>query len=100
MQPESQIRRFTPTSARGDPRLTAETRGRCESLSRLLRLALPIRVYVQLAPDQRHAEGFRTRLLIDLTVGVAAETTAAALEELAAAGVEIVTGEAPPGLVG
>jgi nicotinamidase/pyrazinamidase len=40
--------------------------------------------------------GFRTRLLVDLTVGVAPETTAAALEELDAAGVEIVTGEAVP----
>ena len=36
--------------------------------------------------------GFRTRLLVDLTVGVAPETTAAALEEMAAAGVEIVRG--------
>lgn len=44
-------------------------------------------------------EGFRTRLLVDLTVGVAPETTAAALEELEAAGVEIVTGEVPPALV-
>jgi nicotinamidase/pyrazinamidase len=36
------------------------------------------------------AAGFRTRLIVDLTVGVAPETTAAALEEMAAAGVEIV----------
>jgi nicotinamidase/pyrazinamidase len=41
-------------------------------------------------------EGFRTRLLVDLTVGVAPETTAAAIDELAAAGVEIVAGEEVP----
>jgi nicotinamidase/pyrazinamidase len=35
-------------------------------------------------------EGFRTRLLLDLTVGVAPETVVAALEEMRAAGVEIV----------
>jgi nicotinamidase/pyrazinamidase len=35
-------------------------------------------------------EGFRTRLLLDLTVGVAPETVVAALEELRGAGVEIV----------
>lgn len=35
-------------------------------------------------------EGFSTRLLVPLTAGVAPDTTAAALEELAAAGVEIV----------
>ena len=34
--------------------------------------------------------GFRTRLLVDLTVGVAPDTTAAALERMAEAGVEIV----------
>ncbi|MBO1417669.1 isochorismatase family protein [Streptomyces sp. FH025] len=34
--------------------------------------------------------GFTTRVLLDLTVGVAPETTAAALEELRAAGVELV----------
>ncbi|MEU9042728.1 MULTISPECIES: isochorismatase family protein [unclassified Kitasatospora] len=34
--------------------------------------------------------GFATRVLLDLTAGVAAETTAAALEELRAAGVELV----------
>ncbi len=38
--------------------------------------------------------GFRTRLLVDLTVGVAPDTTAAALEEMSASGVEIVTGTA------
>lgn len=37
------------------------------------------------------AAGFRTRLLVDLTVGVAADTTAAALEELQAAGVVITS---------
>ena len=36
------------------------------------------------------AGGLGTRLLVDLTVGVAPETTVAALEEMAAAGVEIV----------
>jgi nicotinamidase/pyrazinamidase len=36
------------------------------------------------------AAGFRTRLLVDLTVGVAADTTAAAVAEMEAAGVEIV----------
>lgn len=35
------------------------------------------------------ANGFRTRLLVDLTVGVAPETTAAAIEEMAQAGVAI-----------
>lgn len=35
-------------------------------------------------------EGFATRLLVPLTAGVAPDTTAAALDELAAAGVEIV----------
>ncbi|MER7580978.1 isochorismatase family protein [Kitasatospora sp. NPDC096140] len=34
--------------------------------------------------------GFATRVLLDLTAGVAPETTAAALEELRAAGVELV----------
>ncbi|GAA2986831.1 isochorismatase family protein [Kitasatospora sp. NPDC006786] len=34
--------------------------------------------------------GFSTRVLLDLTAGVAAETTAAALAELRAAGVELV----------
>ncbi|MBD0691706.1 isochorismatase family protein [Streptomyces sp. CBMA123] len=34
--------------------------------------------------------GFATRVLLDLTAGVSAETTAAALEELRAAGVELV----------
>ncbi|RKT17709.1 nicotinamidase/pyrazinamidase [Streptomyces sp. 1114.5] len=34
--------------------------------------------------------GFTTRVLLDLTAGVAAETTSAALEELRAAGVELV----------
>ncbi|MEV6972445.1 isochorismatase family protein [Kitasatospora sp. NPDC093806] len=34
--------------------------------------------------------GFTTRVLLDLTAGVAAPTTAAALEELRAAGVELV----------
>ncbi|WP_374982995.1 isochorismatase family protein [Streptomyces fradiae] len=38
------------------------------------------------------AEGFRTRVLLDLTAGVAPETTRAALEELRAAGVGL-TGE-------
>lgn len=35
-------------------------------------------------------EGFATRLLVPLTAGVAPDTTAAALAELAAAGVEVV----------
>lgn len=35
------------------------------------------------------AEGFRTHVLLDLTAGVAAETTQKALEELRAAGVEL-----------
>ena len=34
-------------------------------------------------------EGFRTHVLLDLTAGVAAETTERALEELRAAGVEL-----------
>jgi len=38
------------------------------------------------------AEGFRTRVLLDLAAGVAPETTAAALEQLTAAGVELVGG--------
>jgi nicotinamidase/pyrazinamidase len=36
------------------------------------------------------AEGFRTRVLLDLTAGVAAETTQSALRQLASAGVELV----------
>ena len=36
------------------------------------------------------AAGFGTRLLVDLTVGVAPETTAAAIDELTQAGVEIL----------
>lgn len=36
------------------------------------------------------AGGLGTRLLVDLTVGVAPETTVAALEEMSAAGVEII----------
>lgn len=35
-------------------------------------------------------EGFRTRVLLDLTAGVAEETTRAALDEMRAAGVELV----------
>lgn len=35
-------------------------------------------------------EGFHTRVLLDLTAGVAAETTAAALTQLGAAGVELL----------
>jgi nicotinamidase/pyrazinamidase len=34
-------------------------------------------------------EGFRTQVLLDLTAGVAPETTERALEELRAAGVEL-----------
>jgi nicotinamidase/pyrazinamidase len=34
-------------------------------------------------------EGFRTQVLLDLTAGVAEETTDRALEELRAAGVEL-----------
>jgi nicotinamidase/pyrazinamidase len=36
------------------------------------------------------AEGFRTRVLLGLCAGVAADTTEAAIEELRAAGVEVV----------
>lgn len=36
------------------------------------------------------AEGFRTRVLLDLAAGVAPDTTAAALDQLRAAGVEVV----------
>jgi nicotinamidase/pyrazinamidase len=36
------------------------------------------------------AAGFRTRLLVDLTVGVAPETTVAALERMTAAGVDVI----------
>ncbi len=36
--------------------------------------------------------GFATRVLVDLTAGVAPESTSAALAELAAAGVELVSG--------
>jgi len=39
------------------------------------------------------ANGFATRLLVDLTVGVAPETTAAAIDEMAEAGVEIIRSE-------
>ncbi|MBS1692737.1 MAG: isochorismatase family protein [Actinobacteria bacterium] len=38
------------------------------------------------------AAGFRTRVLLDLTAGVAAETTAAAIEEMRAAGVDVTPG--------
>lgn len=38
------------------------------------------------------AEGFRTRVLLDLAAGVAPDTTAAALEQLRGAGVELVGG--------
>jgi nicotinamidase/pyrazinamidase len=38
------------------------------------------------------AEGFRTRVLLDLAAGVAPETTRAALDQLTAAGVELVGG--------
>lgn len=41
------------------------------------------------ATDARRA-GFETRVLVDLTAGVAPETTAAALDELRSAGVELV----------
>ena len=37
--------------------------------------------------------GFRTRVLTDLAAGVAPETTTAAVEQLAAAGVEVTTSE-------
>jgi len=40
--------------------------------------------------------GFRTRLLTDLAAGVAPQTTARALDELAAAGVDITTSEDSP----
>jgi nicotinamidase/pyrazinamidase len=40
-------------------------------------------------------EGFVTEVALDLTAGVAVETTAAALEEMRAAGVEL-TGKVPP----
>jgi nicotinamidase/pyrazinamidase len=40
------------------------------------------------------AAGFRVRLLVDLTVGVAPETTAAALERMADTGVVIVSSDA------
>jgi nicotinamidase/pyrazinamidase len=36
------------------------------------------------------AEGFRTRVLLDYTAGVAPETTAAALAELAGAGIDLI----------
>jgi nicotinamidase/pyrazinamidase len=38
--------------------------------------------------------GFKVRLLSDLAVGVAPETTAAALDEMAAAGVDVTTSTA------
>jgi nicotinamidase/pyrazinamidase len=44
------------------------------------------------------AAGFETRVLLDLTVGVAAQTTAAALEQLRAAGAELVGAPAAPEL--
>jgi nicotinamidase/pyrazinamidase len=37
--------------------------------------------------------GFATRVLLDLTVGVAVESTAAAIEEMHAAGIELAEGE-------
>jgi nicotinamidase/pyrazinamidase len=36
--------------------------------------------------------GFATRVLVDLTAGAAASSTAAALEEMRGAGVTVVTG--------
>jgi nicotinamidase/pyrazinamidase len=42
--------------------------------------------------------GFRTRLLLDLTVGVAATTTRTALAELSAAGAELIGAPAAPAL--
>jgi nicotinamidase/pyrazinamidase len=42
------------------------------------------------------AEGFRTRVLVDLTVGVSPESTAAALDEMDRRGVLLVTGPAAP----
>jgi nicotinamidase/pyrazinamidase len=42
-------------------------------------------------------EGFRTRVLLDLTAGVAADTTARALAELRAAGVQLSGTPALPG---
>lgn len=45
------------------------------------------------------AAGFGTKVLLDLTVGVAKPTVAAALAQLAAAGVELI-GSVPPGVPG
>ena len=44
------------------------------------------------------AAGFQTRVLLELTAGVAAETTAKALEQLEAAGAELVGKPASPAL--
>ncbi|HVM08918.1 MAG TPA: isochorismatase family protein [Acidimicrobiales bacterium] len=43
------------------------------------------------------ANGFRVRLLTDLAAGVAPESTERALEELAAAGVDVTTSASAPG---
>ena len=42
------------------------------------------------------AEGFRTRVLVDLTAGVSPESTAAALDEMHRRGVRLVTGPTAP----
>ena len=42
------------------------------------------------------AEGFRTRVLVDLTAGVSPESTAAALDEMHRRGVRLIAGPAAP----
>lgn len=45
---------------------------------------------VRATAEDARREGFQTRVLVDLTAGVAAETTAAALDGMRSAGVELV----------
>jgi nicotinamidase/pyrazinamidase len=47
---------------------------------------------VQATATDAASEGFNTRVLLDLTAGVAPETTATAIEKLRAAGVEVTGG--------
>lgn len=47
---------------------------------------------VRATAEDARREGFQTRVLVDLTAGVAAETTAAALDGMRSAGVELVPG--------
>jgi nicotinamidase/pyrazinamidase len=64
---------------------------RAEGIERLDVVGIATDHCVRMSALDAAAAGFHTRVLLDLTAGVAPETTAAAIEELRAAGVEVTT---------